>query len=55
MPLDIFMLSGMCAACLLMHGDVAGTKLLVQPESKIYALSVVAIINDGVQSQVNAN
>jgi hypothetical protein len=49
------MLSGMCAACLLVHGAVDDKKLLVHPESKIDMSSVVAIISDGVQSNVSTN
>jgi hypothetical protein len=48
-------LSGMCAACLLVHGAVADKKLLVHPESSIAASSVVAVNMVGVQSKVNAN
>jgi hypothetical protein len=48
-------LSGMCAACLLVHGVVADKKLLVHPESSIAVSSVVAVNMVGVQSKVNAN
>jgi hypothetical protein len=45
----------MCAAFLVAHGAADKMKLLVQPESKIAVLSVVATINDGIQSKVNVN
>jgi hypothetical protein len=54
-PLGIFTLSGMCAACLLVHGAVADKNILVHPEYRITVLSVVAVKSDGVQSKVNAN
>jgi hypothetical protein len=51
----MFTLSGMCAACLLVHGTVAGKKICVRPESKIAVSSFFAVKSDGVQSKVNAN
>jgi hypothetical protein len=48
-------LSGMCVACLLVHGAVADNKLIVHPESIIAVSSVVAVKMVGVQSKVNAN
>jgi hypothetical protein len=54
-PFCIFMLSGMCAACLVVHGAVADKKLSVHPESKIAVSSTVDFISHGVQSKVNAN
>jgi hypothetical protein len=53
-PLGIFTLSGMCAACLSLHGAAADKKLLVQPESRIAVSSVGAFVVDGVQSKDNA-
>jgi hypothetical protein len=47
-------LRGMCASCLLLHGAVAGKKLLVHPESRIYVSFVVASVKDGVQSKDSA-
>jgi hypothetical protein len=44
-PLGMFTLSGMCAACLLLHGAAADKKLLVHPES---------IIVVGIQSKDNS-
>jgi hypothetical protein len=52
MPLGILTLSGICGACVLVHGTVADKKLLVQPESKIDVLSVLAIRNYGVNSHL---
>jgi hypothetical protein len=52
-PLGIFTLSGMCAACLSLHGAAAEKKLLVQPESRIAVSSVCAFVVDGVQSKDN--
>jgi hypothetical protein len=54
-PLGILMLIRMCAACVLVHDAASDRKLLVQPESKIDVPSGVAIVNDGIQSKVNAN
>jgi hypothetical protein len=54
-PLCMLTLSGMCTACLLVHGAVADKKLLVHPESSIALLSVVAVNMFGVKSKVNAN
>jgi hypothetical protein len=48
-------LSGMYAACLLVHGALADKKLLVHTESSIAVSSVVAVNMVGVQSKVNAN
>jgi hypothetical protein len=48
-------LSGMCAACLLVHGAVAQEKLIVHLESSIAVSSIVAVNMVGVQSKVNAN
>jgi hypothetical protein len=42
-PLSIFMLSGMCADCLLVHGAVADKKILVHPESKIAVLFLLPL------------
>jgi hypothetical protein len=53
-PLGIFTLSGMCAACLSLHGASEDNKLLVQPESRIAVSSVCAFVVDGVQSKDNA-
>jgi hypothetical protein len=53
--LGMLTLSGMCAACLLLHGDVADKKLLVQPEFSIAVSSVVVVNMVGVQSKVNVN
>jgi hypothetical protein len=53
MPLGMFTLSGMCAACLLAHG--ADKKICVHLESKIAVSSVVAIKSDGVEYKVNSN
>jgi hypothetical protein len=50
----MFTLSGRCAACLSLHGAAADKKLLVQPESRIAVLSVVALEKDGVQSKDSA-
>jgi hypothetical protein len=44
-------LSGMCAACLLLHGAAADKKLLVHPESRIAVAFVVTLVKDGVQSK----
>jgi hypothetical protein len=54
-PLGMFTLSGMCAACLLVCGTVADKKIPVHPESKIAVTSVVSVKSDGVQSKVNEN
>jgi hypothetical protein len=54
-PLGIFMLSGRCAACLLVHDDVADKKLIVHPSSKMDVSSVVVFRSDRVQSKVNSN
>jgi hypothetical protein len=48
-------LSGMCAACLVVHGAVADKKILVQPEYSIAVSSVAAVNMVGVQSKVNEN
>ena len=53
-PLGMLTHSGMCAACLLLHGAVADKKLLVQPESRIAVSFCAASLNDGVQSKVKA-
>jgi hypothetical protein len=45
----------MCAACLLVHGDVTDKKILVHPVSNIAVSSVVVVKSVGVQSTVNAN
>jgi hypothetical protein len=42
-----------CAAYLLVHGAVAGNKLLLPPESSISVSSVVAVNMVGVKSKVN--
>jgi hypothetical protein len=52
---DMLTLSGMCAACFLVHGAVADKKLCVHPESSIDVSSIVAVNMVGVQSKVNAN
>jgi hypothetical protein len=54
-PLGMLTLSGMCAAHLLVHGDVADKKIIAQLESSIAVSSVVAVKMVGVQSKVNAN
>jgi hypothetical protein len=48
-------LSGMCAACLLVHGAVADKKLPVHPESSISVSSVADANMVGIQSKVNSN
>jgi hypothetical protein len=53
-PLGIFTLSGMYAACLSLHGAAADRKLLVHPESRINVSSVSAFVVVGVQSKDNA-
>jgi hypothetical protein len=53
-PLGMLTLSGMCAACLLLHGAVADKKLLVHPESRIAVSFVVPKVKDGVQSKDSA-
>jgi hypothetical protein len=50
-PLCMFTLIGMCAVCLLVHGDVANNKLLVHLESSIDVSSDVAVKLFGVQSK----
>jgi hypothetical protein len=52
--MGIFTLSGMCAACLSLHGAAADKKLLVHPESRIDVSSVGAFVVVGVQSKDNA-
>jgi hypothetical protein len=54
-PLDMFTLSGMCAACLLVHGAVADKQISVHPGCKVAVSSVVAVKSVGVQSTDNAN
>jgi hypothetical protein len=54
-PLGMLTLSGMCAACLLVHGAVADKKLLVHLESSIAVSSVFAVNMVGVPFTVNAN
>jgi hypothetical protein len=54
MPLGMFTLSGMCAACLSLHGAAADNKLLVHPESRIAVSFVGAFVVVGVQSKDNA-
>jgi hypothetical protein len=44
-------LSGMCAACLSLHGAAADKKLLVHPESRIAVSFFVTLEKDGVQSK----
>jgi hypothetical protein len=53
-PLEMFTLSGTCAACLLLHGAVADKKLLVNPESRIAVSCVVTLVKDGLQSKDSA-
>jgi hypothetical protein len=53
-PLGMFTLSGMCAACLSLHEAAADKKLRVHPESRIFVSSVVALEVFGVQSKDNA-
>jgi hypothetical protein len=53
-PLGIFTLSGVCAACLSLHGAAADKKLLVHPESRIAVSYVGAFVVVGVQSKDNA-
>jgi hypothetical protein len=50
----MFTLIGMCASCLLLHGEVADKKLLVQPESRIAVLFVATSLNDVVHSKDSA-
>jgi hypothetical protein len=54
-PLGMLTLSGMCAAFLLMHGDVTEIKLLEHLESSIAVSSIVAVNMVGVQFKVNGN
>jgi hypothetical protein len=54
-PLGTLTLNEMCDVCVLLHGDTAERKLIVQPESRIDVSSVDVIINYGEQSKVNAN
>jgi hypothetical protein len=42
-PLCMFTLSGMCAACLLVNFAVADKKILVHPKSRIAVSSAVAV------------
>jgi hypothetical protein len=53
-PLGIFTLSRMCAACLSLHGAAADKKLLVRPESRIAVSSDGALVVGGVQSKDNS-
>jgi hypothetical protein len=53
-PLGMITLSGMCTACLLLHGAVADKKLLVHPESRIAVSFVVTSVKDGVQYKDSA-
>jgi hypothetical protein len=54
-PLGMLALSGMCAACLSLHGAAADKKLLVHLESIIaVSLFVVTLVKDGVQSKDSA-
>jgi hypothetical protein len=53
-PLGIFTLSGMCAACVSLHGAAAEKKLMVHPESRIAVSSVGVFVFVGVQSKDNA-
>jgi hypothetical protein len=50
-PLGMLTLSGMCAACLSLHGGAADEKNLVHPESRIAVSFVVTSVKDGVQSK----
>jgi hypothetical protein len=50
-PLGMLTLSGTCAACLSLHGEVADKKMLVHPESRIAVSCVVTSVKDGVQSK----
>jgi hypothetical protein len=50
----MFTLSGTFAACLSLYGAASDKKLLVQPESRIAVSSLVALGNDGVQSEDSA-
>jgi hypothetical protein len=54
-PLGMCTLSRMCAACFLVHGDVADKKVPVHPKFIIAVSSVVAVKMAGVQSKINAN
>jgi hypothetical protein len=54
-PVGMSTLIVMCAAFLLMHGDVADKKSLVHPEYKIAVSSGADFISDGVHSKVNAS
>jgi hypothetical protein len=50
----MFMLRGMCASCLLLHGAVADKKIMVQPESIIAVSFVVTSVKDAVQFKDSA-
>jgi hypothetical protein len=50
----MFTFSGLCAACLSLHGAAADNKLLVHPESRIAVSVVGAFVVVGVQSKDNA-
>jgi hypothetical protein len=54
-PLGMLTLSGMCADCLLVHGDMDDNKLLVHPESSIAVSSVVSVSMVGVQPKAIAD
>jgi hypothetical protein len=53
-PLGMLTLSGMCAACLSLHGVVGDKKLLVHPESRIDVSFFVTSVKDGIQSKDSA-
>jgi hypothetical protein len=50
----MFTLSGMCVACLSLHGAAADKKLMVHSESGIAVSSVVVLEGVGVQSKDSA-
>jgi hypothetical protein len=47
----MFTLSGMCAACLSLHGAAADKKFLVHPDSRIAVSSVEALEGVVLQSK----
>jgi hypothetical protein len=53
-PLGMLILSGMCAACLSLHGAVAANKIMVHPESRISVSFVVTSVKYGAQSKDSA-
>jgi hypothetical protein len=54
-PLGMCTMNGMCAACFLVHGDVADKKIPMHHKFIIAVSSVVAVKMAGIQSKINAN